>query len=197
MTSFMLSTVWLQAKKYNKNNQVSTTLMHRLGFSLSKELMKRRRMRKQKATSRCCNVTGRLLLHGPLFSHTKSFESRSVLPAVSGISTRLTAAQNGKARAASLHTCAGSPNRVTFKGWQMSSQTLLLFLYVEMSPEILHSRLVASWLNCKHTWASNSFMTMSLKSDGRPGQAGCRVTQTPDTTKIKHTLIGNQLSCCH
>ena len=60
---------------------------------------------------------------------------------------------------------------MAFAGRQVISQTLLLLLYVKMSAEILHFRLVASWLNCKHTWESNSFMTMSLKSDGRPGEA--------------------------
>ena len=77
---------------------------------------------------------------------------------------------NEEAEEALAHTCAGSPNRVTFAGRHVTSHTLLLLLYVEMSADILHLRLVASWLNCKHSWESNSFMTMSLKSDGRPGE---------------------------
>jgi len=68
------------------------------------------------------------------------------------------------------HTCAGSPKRVTFTGSQFTCQKML-FLYVEMSPEMLHFRFVASWLNCRATWASNSFMTTSLKSEGRPAVA--------------------------
>jgi len=111
-----------------------------------------------------------------------------------------TARADGKARAALLHTCAGSPNRVTLTGWQMSSQTLLMLLYVEMSPEILHFRLVESWLNCKHTWASNSFMTISLKSDGRPGsRLLCDSKEDANTRRESNqrTLISNQFPDSH
>jgi hypothetical protein len=66
--------------------------------------------------------------------------------------------------------CAGSPKRVTFTGFKAPCHETQL-LYVTMSAEIFHFRLVASWLNCRETCSSNSFMTTSLKSGGKPVMA--------------------------
>ena len=79
----------------------------------------------------------------------------------------------------------------------MISHTLLLLLYVEMSAEIHHLRLVASWLNCKHTWESNSFMTMSLKSDERPGEAESNKEANKWWESIQRTLISCEFPGSH
>ncbi len=99
--------------------------------------------------------------------HRRSFECHSqppVEPQSACVVERIIGEKSG------THTCAGSPKRVTLTGSQFTCQKML-FLYVEMSPEMLHFRFVASWLNCRATWASNSFMTTSRKSEGRPAVA--------------------------